>query len=69
MTWLAVTYWIWYAGVVLLILEDLRRPSAGAPGMVILNQRQVYIAILIWPLIAFVMLLILLVDVAKGWRT
>ena len=62
MEMVSVAYWVWYAGVVFLILEDLRHPNAGVPGMIILNQRQVYIAILLWPLIVIFMVILHIVD-------
>lgn len=61
----SLAYWLWYAGVVLLILEDLWRPNAGGSGWVILNQRQVYITILLWPLILFLMIILHIADRAN----
>lgn len=69
MTWLAITYWIWFVGVALLIIEDLWHPNANGRGMIILNQRQVYYAILLWPAILLVLIFIWLMDnVGKGWH-
>ena len=62
MEMVSIAYWVWYAGVVILLLEDLWHPNVGVPGMIILNQRQVYITILLWPLIVLFMVILHIAD-------